>query len=136
MDSGVILPLATISAIRPVFMIVMGLFLMVIAWRLAKSSHGWTGRFIMAGSLLLGFGYMILMPMYEAGVIEGISPRGIYRGSEATAMAWQCVKMVVMNGGWLLFGLGMAMHAKVFAPAAPRRELSPPAPLATHESAA
>ena len=55
------------------------------------------------------------MPLYQAGVIESVSPRGHYHGSAATAIAWQSVKLVVMNFGWLVFGLGIAMHAKVFS---------------------
>ena len=135
MNYGISPPLASIEAIRPVFMIVMGIFLMVIAWRLSKCTHGWTARMIVAGALLLGFGYTVMLPLYEAGGIERFSPRGNYHGSAATAIAWHSVKLVAMNSGWLLFGLGLAMHAKVFTAAAPRRQLTP-APLAPHESVA
>ena len=105
--------LASIEAVRPVFLIVMGVFLMLIAWRLAKTSEHWTGRMLVAGAFLLGFGYAVMMPLYEAGVIERLSPRGHYHGGVASAMAWHAVKLVVMNAGWLLFGIGVAMHAKI-----------------------
>lgn len=118
MSDGGFLTLGSIAAVRPVFLIVMGVFLTLIAWRLAKTSGVWTARLLVAGALLLGFGYGVVMPLLEAGVIERYSPRGHYHGSAATAVAWHVVRMVVMNTGWLLFGLGLAMHAKIFnAPA-------------------
>ncbi len=117
MNYGNCLPLGSIEAVRPVFMIVMGIFLMVIAWRLCKCTEGWTARLIVSGALLLGFGYAVMMPLYDAGIIERFSPSGRYHGSGASAVAWHAVKLVVMNSGWLVFGLGLALHAKVFAPA-------------------
>lgn len=135
MNYGNCLPLGSIEAIRPVFMIVMGIFLMVIAWRLCKCTAGWTARLIAAGALLLGIGYAVILPLYDAGFIERISPAGRYHGSAATAVAWHAVKLVAMNSGWLLFGLGLAMHAKVFAAPSPRRKTTSPA-LSPHESVA
>ena len=126
MNYGNSLPLGSIEAVRPVFMIVMGVFLMVIAWRLCKCTEGWTARLIATGALLLGFGYAVMLPLYDAGVIEPFSPAGHYHGSAASAIAWRSVKLVTMNSGWLLFGLGLAMHAKVFAaPATSRKTTSP-----------
>ena len=121
MTYGVTLQLASIEAIRPVFMIVMGVFLMIIAWRLCKTTEGWTARLIVAGSLMLGFGYAVMLPLYDAGVI----PRFSATGSSASALAWHAVKLVVMNFGWLLFGLGLALHAQVFSISPPPRKLSP-----------
>lgn len=135
MNCGFPLPLASIEAVRPVFMMVMGLFLVVIAWRLSKITSGWTARLIVSGALLLGFGYGVMLPMYEAGKIEPLSARGIYKGSADVALAWHCVKLVVMNGGWLVFGLGLAMHARIFSPASPRRQPAT-SPLASHGSIA
>ena len=86
MNYGNCLPLGSIEAIRPVFMIVMGIFLMVIAWRLCKCTAGWTARLIAAGALLLGVGYAVILPLYDAGFIERISPAGRYHGSAATAV--------------------------------------------------
>lgn len=127
---GTISPLlGSIEAVRPVFTIVMGAFLLLIAWRLSRVTGGWAARFIVAGGLLLGFGYMVLLPMYEAKAIELFSRVGRYRGDAATAVAWHCVKLLLMNGGWLFFGIGLAMHAKIFTAPAPRRPspVSPPA---------
>ncbi len=130
------LPLASIEAVRPVFLIIMGIFLMVIAWRLSKISTGWASRMIVAGALLLGFGYAIVLPLYEAGVIERYAPgRTHYHGTAATALAWQAMKLISMNCGWLFFGLGVALHAKLITVPAPRRATYPPA-LASNESAA
>ena len=129
MCNGTISPLlGSIEAVRPVFTIVMGAFLMLIAWRLSRVTSGWSARLIVAGAALLGFGYVIMMPMYEAGAIELFSKRGRYQGDPSSAVAWHCVKLVVMNGGWLLFGIGLALHAKVFTAPAPRRvsPVSPP----------
>lgn len=120
MSYGNVLPLASIEAVRPVFMIVMGIFLMIIAWRLSKCTNRWTARMIVSGSALLGFGYAVLLPLYEAGIIELPSKNGHYHGSQDVALAWHCVKLTTMNTGWLMFGLGVAMHARIFSPLAVR----------------
>lgn len=112
--------LGSIEAVRPVFLIVMGVFLSLIAWRLARTSGTWTARLLVSGALLLGFGYAVLMPLYEAGVIRYYHPRAHMHGDVATTMAWHAVKLVVMNAGWLLFGLGVAMHAGILKSPAPR----------------
>jgi hypothetical protein len=111
--------LGSIEAIRPVFMIVMGVFLMLITWRLCKTTEVWTARLIVSGSLLLGFGSSLLLPLYDAGLIERFSPT-----SGATALGWHVVKMVVMNVGWLLLGVGLVMHARVFVSFPPPRRFS------------
>lgn len=129
------LPLGSIEAVRPVFLIVMGAFLMVIAWRLAKTSEGWTARMMVAGAALLGFGYTVMLPLYEAGIIERYATGAHYHGSEATALAWHAIKLVSMNSGWLFFGIGIAMHVKLFEAPVPRRATHPPT-LAKHESTA
>jgi hypothetical protein len=129
-------PLGSIEAMRPVFMIVMGVFLIVIAWRICNRTKGWTSRLIISGALLLGFGYAVMLPLYESGNIERLSPSGRYHHNGANAVAWHCVKLVTMNSGWLLLGLGLAMHSKAFSAAPQRRKLSSPTPIAPHESVA
>ena len=129
-------PLGSIEAMRPVFMIVMGVFLIVIAWRICKCTKGWTSRMIISGALLLGFGYAVMLPMYEAGSIERLSQKGRYHGSGANAVAWHSVKLVAMNSGWLLLGLGLAMHSKTFSATPTRRKVTSPTPLTTNESVA
>ena len=59
---------------------------------------------------MLCFGYAILVPMYEAGIIEKFHPRA-HLHDPATAMGWHAVKLVVMNAGWLVFGLGLGLHS-------------------------
>lgn len=127
--------LGSIDAMRPVFMIVMGVFLMLIAWRLAKGAHGWTGWSMVGGAMLLGFGYTILLPLYELGRIESYQANGHYHGNPAVAAGWHAVKLVVMNGGWLLFGLGVASHARLFATSSVRKARKPRTVL-SHESVA
>jgi hypothetical protein len=102
--------LASVEAVRPVFMIVMGVFLLVVAWRMSKETEGWTARLLMAGAILLSFGYSILVPMYEAGKIEKFYP-GAHLHNPASALGWHAVKLVVMNAGWLVFGLGLGLHS-------------------------
>lgn len=118
------LALGSIEAVRPVFMIVMGAFLMLIAWRLAKSSGVWAARWLVAGALLLGFGYSLLMPLYAAGVIRQYAPGVHYHGDAGSVLAWHVVKLVVMNSGWLFFGIGLALHANLLQPfaASPRKQ--------------
>lgn len=113
MNNGIFLTLASLQAVRPVFMIVMGVFMMVVTWRISARTESWTARLIIAGALLLCFGYAVIIPLYEAGKIESMSPTGRYHGDPSTAMAWHAVKLVVMNSGWLLFGLGLARHARI-----------------------
>jgi hypothetical protein len=126
-------PMASIEAARPVFTIVMGVSMWLIAWRLSKSAGTWAARLMMAGALLLAGGYAVLLPLYEAGVLKPYSPR---HATDATALAWQVVKMVVMNLGWLVFGLGLAIHARVPGPAATRAVITSNRKVSPHESIA
>ena len=70
MQTGSPLLLASIDSIRPVFLIVMGVSLLMLAWRLSKDASRWSGRFIFSGAILLAIGYSFVMPLYEAGKIE------------------------------------------------------------------
>lgn len=106
--------LASIDAFRPVFMIVMGAFLLLTAWRMTRGTTGWAPRTLMAGAVLLAIGYSVLLPLYQAGVLIPLSLIGRLPGDATVAMAWHVVKVVSMNGGWLLFGLGLALHAGIF----------------------
>jgi hypothetical protein len=47
-------------------------------------------------------------------VLRPYSPRALYHGDAASILGWHVVKLVVMNAGWLLFGIGIAMHARIF----------------------
>lgn len=130
-------PLASIAAVRPVFLIIMGISLVVIAWRLASQSGRWTSRLLMAGALMLGFGYAILLPLYEAGVIAFYSPRNPHVLATADTVAWHVVKATVMNAGWLLFGIGVALHANLFGLVSPGSHPQPsPHPRSRHDLAA
>lgn len=100
--------LGSIEGARPVFHIVIGMFLMIFAWRLAVRAPQWTARFLMAGAFMLGFGYTLLLPLAEAGFIDSGLPR-----STANLAAWMAVKTVTMNLGWLCFGCGLAAHAGI-----------------------
>lgn len=59
-----VLPLASVGAMRPVFMIVMGAFLLLTVWRMTRGTRGWTPRILLAGAFLLALGYGVVMPMY------------------------------------------------------------------------
>lgn len=109
-----VLPLASISAMRPVFMIVMGAFLLLTTWRMTRGTTGWAPRTLIAGALLLAIGYAVVMPLYQAGILIPLSQIGISSADAASALGWHVVKTVSMNGGWLVFGLGLAMHAGIF----------------------
>ncbi|WP_193214345.1 hypothetical protein [Luteolibacter marinus] len=106
--------LATINAMRPVFMIVMGAFLLLTIWRMTRGTHGWTPKVLMAGAILLAFGYSVVLPLYHADVLPKLSQVGFFSPNSDVAMGWHIVKLVAMNGGWMLFGLGLAMHAGIF----------------------
>ena len=62
----------------------------------------------MAGAVLLGLGYGVLLPLAEAGVIRPSSAPG----ATESQLAWQAVRTLVMNVGWLLLGAGLACHAR------------------------
>jgi hypothetical protein len=47
-------------------------------------------------------------------VLVPLSMVGVAPVDPDTALAWHIVKVVSMNGGWLLFGLGLALHAGIF----------------------
>ena len=98
------------------FLIVMGISLGVVAWRIALTTSAWNARLIVAGGLLLGFGYAVLLPMREVGFIAALAHP---RAAVAETFGWHTVLLVVMNGGWLLFGTGMARHARILPSAAP-----------------
>jgi hypothetical protein len=119
------LPLASIDAMRPVFLIVMGLSLLFIAWRLTRHTNGWASRILMSGALLLALGYSVTIPLYQAKVILPMNLVMFYPDADAgIAMGWHLVKLFSMNGGWLLFGLGLAIHARVFESAATPRAVA------------
>lgn len=106
--------LASVDAFRPVFMIVMGAFLLLTAWRITRGTTGWTPRILLAGAFLLALGYSVIIPLYEAGVLIPLSQIGRVPGDPAVALFWHIARTVSMNGGWLLFGLGLALHAGIF----------------------
>ena len=110
-----VLPLASIGAMRPVFMIIMGIFLLLTVWRITRGTSGWTPRMLMAGAMLLAFGYAVVMPLYQGGMILPVSANGgaLFEHT-ASQIGWHLAKMVSMNGGWLVLGIGAAMHAGLF----------------------
>jgi hypothetical protein len=109
------LPLASIEAMRPVFMIVMGLALLFVAWRMTRHTSGWSSRILMAGALLLTLGYSVIIPLYQAKVIVPLSHLMFYPDADAgNVMGWHLAKLFSMNCGWMLLGLGLALHARVF----------------------
>lgn len=113
-------PLASIAAVRPVFMIVMGISLLIIACRLARAGDGWSARLIAGGAFFLSLGYAVVLPLAQAGKLPVLTSGGHFHGDPGLAVAWHAVKNVLMNAGWLMFGLGLALHARVFT-ATPRR---------------
>jgi len=96
-------------------MIVMGAALALIAWRMVRRFKGWAAGLILGGALLLAFGYAVLMPLYDSGVIETFRPGDPCHGDSSAVMAWHVVKLFAMNAGWLMFGLGFALHARLLA---------------------
>jgi len=105
---------ASTPALRPVFLIVMGAFLLLTAWRMTRGTHGWTPRIILTGASLLAFGYSVLTPLYQAGIILPMSQIGTVGTNPDAIILWQAAKIISMNAGWLMFGLGMALHAGLF----------------------
>ncbi len=116
-------PLASLEAARPVFLILMGLSIVAISWRLVKRVSGWPARVLMSGALLLAFGYSLILPMYEVGVLVKPSMVPFSSGADVTRMmGWEVAKAFAMNGGWLLFGLGLFLISR--SPLPPRRPVN------------
>lgn len=130
------IPLASIEAMRPVFLIVMGAFLFLSAWRISQHADRWTARAMVSGALMLAFGYMIIRPMYETGHLRTYNEFLSAHPKAATWLAWTVVNMVVMNAGWLLFGAGLALHAGLIRFPARRPVSSTSTVLPVHEPAA
>jgi hypothetical protein len=110
----------------------MGAFLLLTAWRMTRGTRGWTPRIILTGANLLGFGYAILMPLYEAHILTPLDQIGLMGTNPDAVILWHAAKVLCMNLGWLMFGTGMALHAGLFettkshAPVqVPRRSTSP-----------
>jgi hypothetical protein len=105
---------ASTPALRPVFLIVMGAFLLLTAWRMTRGTRGWTPRIILTGASLLAFGYSVLTPLYQAGIILPMNKIGTIGTSPDAIILWQSAQLISMNVGWLMFGLGIALHAGLF----------------------
>lgn len=106
--------LETTPALRPVFLMVMGAFLLLTAWRMTRGTRGWTPRILLTGATLLALGYSVVMPLYEAGILVPLSRIGTIGTNPDVVILGHAVRIIFMNAGWLLFGLGMALHAGLF----------------------
>lgn len=107
----ILLPLASIEAVRPVGLVVLGAFLLLFAWRISRSSGRWAARLLTGGALLLALGYMIVLPMYEAGLILPLSMKILAHPQAETWLVWHLIKISTMNLGWFGFGLGLGIHS-------------------------
>ena len=95
------------------FVLVMGVCLVTVAWRIAMTANAWSARLIVAGALLLGFGYAVLAPIRETGLMAAHAALVKVPAATVETFSWYTVEGVVMNSGWLLFGVGMALHARI-----------------------
>lgn len=127
---------ASTPQLRPVFLIVMGAFLLLTAWRMTRGTGGWTPRIILTGASLLAFGYAVLMPLYEAGIILPLSKIGTMGANPDVIILWHTAKLVCMNAGWLMFGTGMALHAGLFETAKSHAPVQVPRTSPVHEPVA
>ncbi|MCW1884647.1 hypothetical protein OKA04_07885 [Luteolibacter flavescens] len=123
--------LASTPALRPVFLIVMGAFLLLTAWRMTRGTHGWTPRLILGGALMLAFGYSVVTPLYQAGIILPMGAMGMMGADPDAIVLWHAVRLFSMNVGWLVFGTGMAMHAGLFETAKSPAPVQAPSPRTT-----
>lgn len=106
------LALLQADSMRPVFWIIMGLALPILAARLGRKRPGWSARALNGGAILLAAGYVIILPLYDAGILVPVlKARLLPQYDPAQAIIWQVVKMTTLNMGWLFFGLGLALHA-------------------------
>ncbi len=129
-------PLASIEAMRPVFLIVMGAFLLLIAWRVTRGSRNWGGRMMLAGAMMLCFGYSVVVPLYQSGRMVSLHHLHHYHGEAWIPVFWHCARLIGMNLGWFLFGLGAAMHARLFEISPRPVRVSAPVSSPAHEPVA
>ena len=115
------LTLASVEAARPVFMIVMGAFLLMIVWRLSARATKASRVTMRTGAALLAFGYAVLVPLYEAGKILPLGTMSAAPYSAEISLAGQIARLIAMNCGWALCGIGVAMHARLFETTRVRR---------------
>lgn len=105
------LMLASFDLSRAPLLMVLGLALVVFTWHMVSRSQGGGRRIMMTGALLLGIGYVILLPLQESGLLTA-GHEGHGHDSVLDTAAWRVVKPVVMNLGWLLLGGGLALHVR------------------------
>jgi hypothetical protein len=68
----------------------------------------------MTGATLLAGGYSVILPLYEAQVLVSVENLHFYPEADpANAFAWQSIRLIAMNGGWFLFGLGLVVHTRL-----------------------
>lgn len=94
---------------------VMGLTLFLVAWRMTRRQRDWGSLALLSGAGLLAFGYSIVLPLYAAKIIIPAHMIAYHLDtSPVVAFCWHVAKLVAMNGGWLLFGVGLAHRAGIF----------------------
>ncbi|MCF7675902.1 MAG: hypothetical protein K9N23_08480 [Akkermansiaceae bacterium] len=103
--------LASFDLSRAPLLVVLGLALVIGTWHLINRNPGGGHRLMMTGALLLGIGYVVLLPLQESGLLAA-GGQGHGHESVIHSTAWQLVRLVVMNLGWLLLGGGLALHAR------------------------
>ena len=101
--------LASFDLSRAPLLVVLGLALVIGTWHLINRSPGGGRRLMMTGALLLGIGYVVLLPLQESGLLAA---DGHGHESVIHSTAWQLGRLMVMNLGWLLLGGGLALHVR------------------------
>ncbi len=102
---------ASLDLSRAPLMMALGLALAVFTWRMAGRVRGGGRLPLLAGALLLGLGYSVLLPLQESGLLNR-GHEGHDHARVTDTAAWNMSRVAVMNLGWLLLGGGLALHVR------------------------
>lgn len=103
--------LASLDLSRAPLMMALGLALLVFTWRMAGRVRGGGRLPLLAGAVLLGLGYSVMLPLQESGILNR-GHEGHDHARVTETAAWNMSRVAVMNLGWLLLGSGLALHVR------------------------
>lgn len=105
--------LATLSAARPVALIIIGAFLLLTAWRIHQRQPSVAAKVLLLGSAFIAFNYCLLLPAYSAQWIS--APEALVHNNKDPRYAYllASIRDTGMNVGWFILGMGLVILPRV-----------------------